>query len=609
MKLIRIAQFGLVLILFGFATAQAQKQGRERIDSLEQVLQQHTQEDTAAVILLYTIAFELHSITPVKSIEFGEKALALAERLNFTNGIIMSLLCTGSGYWEFPDYPKALDYFFRALRISEQVNNKEYIAISYNNIGNVYADQDQKDEALQYYLNALSINEKLKVRKRIARNLGNIGTIYFDKEDYIKALDFHTRALKIYEEIGEKRGIAITLFNIGDAYLKMDDYDRSYEYFTRAIRISKEAGEDITLMNVYGEMGKLFYDLAMDKTVPFIPHPLAVSGNKNSYLRKSIEYSLTAYQLGKQIPALDEVISWTQLLSDAYRELNDFKMSYYYLDSNRIFKDSVFTIEKEKLINNMSTRREMDVKENEIQIQNVRLEKASIQRIALAGGLLALGIILFVIYRSRRKSERVLLNMLPEKIAYRLKNKEKPIADLFSDASVVFIDIVEFTSFSRNKDPGYLVGVLTEFFTKMDELSGKHGMEKIKTIGDCYMAVCGLPEPVPDSLERTARFALESRDLMRSYKTVDGYEIRVRIGIDAGKVVAGVIGEKKFSYDLWGDVVNTASRMESHGISGEIQVTENVFHKLDGKFIMTERGEVDIKGKGKMKTWILLNPV
>ena len=233
------------------------------------------------------------------------------------------------------------------------------------------------------------------------------------------------------------------------------------------------------------------------------------------------------------------------------------------------------------------------------------LEKANIQRIALAGGLVALMIILFVIYRSRRKSERLLLNMLPEKIAHRLKNKEKPIADLFTDASVVFIDIAGFTSFSKNKDPDYLVRVLTDFFTKMDEISDKHGMEKIKTIGDCYMAVCGLPEPRPDSLERTARFAIEARDLMRSYKTIDGYDIRVRIGIDAGKVVAGVIGEKKFSYDLWGDVVNTAFHMESHGIAGEIQVTENVFRKLDGKFILQERGQVEIKGKGMMRTWIL----
>jgi class 3 adenylate cyclase len=445
----------------------------------------------------------------------------------------------------------------------------------------------------------------LKSKIRIARTLGNIGTIYHGKKDFIKALDFHTRALKIYEEIGEKRGIAITLLNIGDVYLNRADYDRAFEYFTRSVKICEEVGEDITLMNAYGETGKLFYLLALDKTGPIVHSPLPVAGDKISYLRKSIEYSLSAFRLGKQIPALVETISWTQLLSDAYRELNDFKMSCYYLDSNRIFKDSVFTIDKEKLINDMSNRREMEVQEKEIQIQNVSLEKANIQRIALAGGLTGLVIILFVIYRSRRKSERVLLNMLPEKIAIRLKNKEKPIADLFSDASVVFIDIVGFTTFSMNKDPGYLITVLTDFFTKMDELSGKHGMEKIKTIGDCYMAVCGLPEPVPDSLERTARFALESRDLMRSYKTVDGFDIRVRIGIDAGKVVAGVIGEKKFSYDLWGDVVNTASRMESHGIVGEIQITENVFHKLDGKFIMKERGEVEIKGKGKMRTWIL----
>jgi adenylate cyclase len=141
----------------------------------------------------------------------------------------------------------------------------------------------------------------------------------------------------------------------------------------------------------------------------------------------------------------------------------------------------------------------------------------------------------------------------------------------------------------------------------MDTLSDKHGMEKIKTIGDRYMAVCGLPEPNPDSVACAARFALDCRSIMSQYKTRDGQEIRVRIGIDAGVVVAGIIGEKRFSYDLWGDTVNTASRMESLGLEGEVQITDCVKQKLDGKFVTRERGEIEVKGKGTMKTWLLVS--
>jgi class 3 adenylate cyclase len=128
---------------------------------------------------------------------------------------------------------------------------------------------------------------------------------------------------------------------------------------------------------------------------------------------------------------------------------------------------------------------------------------------------------------------------------------------------------------------------------------------KEKTIGDRYMAVCGLPEPNADSVSVAAAFAIEVRDQMRAYYTRDGKQIRIRIGIDAGPVVAGIIGNRKFSYDLWGDAVNTASRMESLGIEGEIQVTENVHNRLEGRFSMTYRGEIEVKGKGVMKTWLL----
>jgi class 3 adenylate cyclase len=225
--------------------------------------------------------------------------------------------------------------------------------------------------------------------------------------------------------------------------------------------------------------------------------------------------------------------------------------------------------------------------------------------ISEAGGLLGLIIIILLIYLSRRKSERLLRNMLPAKIARRLKKREKPIADLFENAAVVFADIVDFTGFSKDKDPHQVVEVLTDIFSRLDALSDKFGLEKIKTIGDCYMAVGGLPVPNKNSVENAARFAIACREMMRNYKTIDGQNINIRIGMDAGQVIAGVIGEKRFSYDLWGDIVNTASRMEALGMEGEIQITETVAKRLQGKFTTIERGELTVKGKGKMKTWLL----
>jgi class 3 adenylate cyclase len=198
--------------------------------------------------------------------------------------------------------------------------------------------------------------------------------------------------------------------------------------------------------------------------------------------------------------------------------------------------------------------------------------------------------------RERERSERLLRNVLPATIAERLKEEAGPIADHHAEASVLFADIAGFTAMSTEMPPGELVTMLNGVFTQFDQLAREHGVEKIKTIGDAYMAVAGLPDPAPDHLERVADLALAMRDRA---------SLPLRIGIDTGPVVAGVIGESRFIYDLWGDAVTTASRMESHGMPGAIQVTAAVRERLANRYDFVERGEIDVKGRGRMRTWLL----
>ena len=168
-------------------------------------------------------------------------------------------------------------------------------------------------------------------------------------------------------------------------------------------------------------------------------------------------------------------------------------------------------------------------------------------------------VFLYFVWHERGKSEKLLLNILPKKIAKRLKKKEKYIADKFSEASVVFIDQVDFTQFSRGADPERIVEVLNKIYTIFDKIAAKHGLEKIKTIGDCYMAASGIPETRADRAEAALNFSIEAMKALKDYDTGDGTLLNFRCGLDCGPVVAGVIGEKKFIYDLWGDTVNTAS--------------------------------------------------
>jgi len=205
----------------------------------------------------------------------------------------------------------------------------------------------------------------------------------------------------------------------------------------------------------------------------------------------------------------------------------------------------------------------------------------------------------------RDKSEKLLLNILPEPIADKLKAENGTIAESFAEVSILFADIVDFTKLSARISPEELVELLNHVFSAFDNLVEKYGMEKIKTIGDAYMVVAGLPEPHEDSARACADMALAMQEELTKINSEKKLNIKVRIGINTGPVVAGVIGNKKFIYDLWGDAVNTASRMESHGLAGCIQVTEATYEKIKKKYLLEERGTINVKGKGDMKAYLL----
>jgi class 3 adenylate cyclase len=206
----------------------------------------------------------------------------------------------------------------------------------------------------------------------------------------------------------------------------------------------------------------------------------------------------------------------------------------------------------------------------------------------------------------RERSERLLLNVLPAPIAARLKRAEGVIADEFSDVTVLFADIVDFTRRSERVAPERVVEALNDLFSAFDRLARQRGLEKIKTIGDAYMVVGGLPEPRPDHAEAVADLALAMRAELAGRSDPTGQPLQVRIGIATGPVVAGVIGTTRFSYDLWGDTVNTASRMESQGVPGCIQVSGRTWERLRDRYRLERRGPIPVKGKGVVVTWFLV---
>jgi guanylate cyclase len=205
----------------------------------------------------------------------------------------------------------------------------------------------------------------------------------------------------------------------------------------------------------------------------------------------------------------------------------------------------------------------------------------------------------------QEKSNNLLLNVLPKEIADILKSKDQTIADHFEEASILFADLVGFTQLTQSLTPEEMIGLLNEIYSHFDSLVDKYSLEKIRTIGDNYMVASGVPTPRADHAQALAKMALDMLKYTESLPVQNGTLINFRIGIDSGPLVAGVIGKKNFHYDVWGDTVNTASRMESHGLPGKIQVTKDTYRILKDEYIFELRGKLDVKGKGEMETWFL----
>jgi adenylate cyclase len=207
----------------------------------------------------------------------------------------------------------------------------------------------------------------------------------------------------------------------------------------------------------------------------------------------------------------------------------------------------------------------------------------------------------------QQKSETLLLNILPKEIAAILKNESRTIADHYNEASVLFADMVGFTPLSAQLAPVELVELLNEVFSFFDSLLDKYGVEKIRTIGDSYMVASGVPRGRPDHAQALTRMALEMRDYISTHTFRNGQHLSFRIGINSGSMIAGVIGRRKFVYDVWGDAVNVASRMESHGLGGAVQITQTTYELIKDEFVCEPRGSVNVKGKGEMEVWLVIS--
>lgn len=639
----------ILLIIFAISiySTKAELDSQAIVDSLIIELDQ-TEEDSNRVNVYNEISYNYRYLNPDKGLNYGFKGLKLSKEIDWEIGEAKCLFTIGVCYFKKSNFVNAENYFLKSLIIYEKLNDENNISILLYNIASIYYEKSDYPKAFEFYYKSLKLDEKNNKLKGVANNLSTIGNIFLRQSEYSKAQEYYKKAYKINKEQNNLSGIASDLGNIGLAYDYMDDYDNAELYYNKSIEIDKKLnykkGIIISLLNLagldkrksnylkskerieealilskeinskkdiascLGKLASLHFDVVLDTNYDFQESKTNKIISNEINLNKSLSFINEALEIFKEISNLTYYSSYLHLLAEIYEVKGNYKKAYETYKEYKEINDSVFNLDKAKDIANLEAKRENELKEKEIEILKAEKEKEKVQRYAMLVGIVSLGLVIALVLVQRRRSEKLLLNVLPAKIAKRLKKKEHPIADHFDNASIIFIDIVGFTTLSSGADPKRIVSVLNDIFTKFDKLADKYGLEKIKTIGDAYMAVCGIPEANPNHVMQTALMALSVKKEMYNYKTSDGTEIKFRIGIDCGQVVAGVIGNRKFIYDLWSDAVNTASRMESTSESSKIQITENFKKELEKykeDWNIENRGEFEIKGKGKMRTYYL----
>jgi class 3 adenylate cyclase/Tfp pilus assembly protein PilF len=542
------------------------------------------------------------------AVVYYNKALVLDMQQGDTQSIAKSLNNLGSIYDSWGRYDTAIRFYEQSLKLKVILGDSAGMAISLNNIGLVYKAWEKYDQAIQFIEEALAIDKALGKVSEIPRRLNNIGLAYTQKKQYDKALDYYQEALKMANEQKNMDMIASLYANMGSCFLRQQNYDEAVRYLQLALGIYQELERPVNQSAVYATLADIFKA-------------------KGAY-NQSLSYLSQSTKIAEQINLKDQLKTNYFLYSDIYAAMGNYPEALNYYKKFVSIKDTLYSEEIHKQITDFEIKYETEKKDKEITllkqkelIQALTIKKDRIFRNSLIGGIALLILLAVVIYLSLRqkrraneiitcekdKSDKLLLNILPSGIATDLKEKGKTEPQLYENVTVCFTDIVGFTEQAARMEPKFLIDELNKIFTAFDTIIEKYGCERIKTIGDSYMAVCGLPEENPRHAENIIWSAVEMVQYLEKKNLESQVDWEIRAGIHSGPVIAGVVGIKKYIYDVFGDTINTASRMENASEPMRINVSESTYNLVKDKFKFEVRGEIDVKGKGMMNMYFIRN--
>ncbi|WP_396637460.1 adenylate/guanylate cyclase domain-containing protein [Maribacter sp. R77961] len=542
-----------------------------------------------------------------------KEGLSLAEEIDYKIGAAEILLKTGYIYHDNEDVINALKNYERSLKIYEEIGDLEGISAIYNEFGSIYFGRGNHEKALDYYLKGIAIHKEMDNEMANSSQYVNIGNVYLDTEEYSKALEYYQKALAIDEKKEDKLGIAASLSGMGIVFYNQGNTEQALDYLERSLKIAKSINDLQGSTSYLLSMSDIYLDQEnYSKVIQLTKESLSLAKQVGDLGGQEYSYEnlYEAYRgLGKTNEALtyyEEMIAISDSIKSEETAIKLQQMEF----SKKAVQDSLIQVEKDT---EMRMRHQVEVQ-----------EKDKNRNIAIAGALisliLAIGFFIrwryvrksrAIIEKEKNRSENLLLNILPAEIAEELKEKGEAAARDFDLVSILFTDFKGFTEKSAELSAAELIGEINHCFKAFDHICEKYGIEKIKTIGDAYMAAGGIPLPSDDAVDQTILAALEMQDYMTQRFTekesTDGFTFKMRLGIHTGPVVAGIVGVKKFQYDIWGDTVNTASRMESSGAVGQVNISQYTYElvKDNPLFTFTHRGKINAKGKGEVDMWFV----
>jgi len=629
--------------------------GIPQSDSLWAVWKNAALPDSARLKAIGALSWKAVFERPDSGITLANMQLELARKTGEPRSIFTAYNTLAVGNKMRSDLPAALDYFNRCLEVARAIGDRGRMANTFSNMSTVYKDLGDQPRALDLLQQSLRIDQELGNREGMAGTYQNIGNTYKRIGEYEKALENYERAETLYTDLGKTKGRAGALVSIGTTHSELGQHDKAIDELGQSIELYRQLGSRLDRGKAHNNLGQVLaragrvneafanFDTAgtifteLDAKDPlarnfyYTGEAFLQLGRANDAIRACQRGLTIADSLG----LLAQRKECTDCLMRAFAQAGDFRIAYAMQRSFIGLDDTLDKANNGKEV----TRLEMTLVFHERRIADslaqVRtdLEKQMVVDRQLAQERTRRGFLIFSVivalviagallsrlrYTSRAKraieqekerSDELLHNILPEEVAAELKAKGSAEARTFPVATVLFTDFKGFTAMSEQLSAAELVAEIDHCFKGLDGIVEKYGVEKIKTIGDAYMAAAGLPDPGRSTAGDIVLAALEMRDLIaqrRAERLRQGKPaFEMRIGLHSGPVIAGIVGLKKFAYDIWGDTVNTAARMESSGEAGRVNISTATYEQVkDLAFLRFEpRGRVMTKGKGELEMY------